>query len=82
LKSQVIWVPEGTFTLVPSMSVSPVFFSLTMAPVRKLVPARSVMLTEPLFTPLLGVIPATVGGGHSTENPPARVALWPSWFST
>jgi hypothetical protein len=83
LKSQVIWMPPGTTTtLVPSMGVCPVFCSWTVAPSRKFVPARSVMFTEPVFTPVLGVMPVTVGAGCPTVKPSVRVPFLPSSFST
>ncbi len=50
-----------TVTLVPGMSGWPDLASLTAAAVRKLVPARLVMWTVPVLTPLAGVMPVTLG---------------------
>ena len=44
------------------MSLSPVRVSFTVAPARKPVPARFVMLTALLLSPEFGVMLVTVGG--------------------
>jgi hypothetical protein len=81
LKLQVILVADTTTTPVALMSACAAFVSFTVAPARKFVPARLVMLTAPLLVPLLGVIPVTVGALNSMVNtagaevPPPGVGL-------
>jgi hypothetical protein len=70
----VIFVEETTTTLVAAISLCPVFVSFTVAPDINPVPARFVILTEPVFTLVLGVILVTVGAGYVILNPFVRVA--------
>ena len=84
LKVQVICAELTTFTLVPTMSNCPAFVSFTLAPGRKFVPARLVMLTLPVFRPAFGVMAVTVGGPPVavTVKPPARTPACRSVFVT
>ena len=67
-KVHVILVGETMVTLVLAMSVDPVRFSLTVAPDRKPVPVRFVMLIVFVFTPVFGVIDPTVGGAPTKDT--------------
>lgn len=51
------------------ISDDPVLFRRTVAPATKPVPDKSVMLTDPVFTPAFGVIDITVGAGCVIVNP-------------
>ena len=69
LKSHVICDEFTTTTLVALMSAWPDLASLTVAPDWKLLPARLVMCTVPVFCPLLGVMLVTVGTGAAVAQP-------------
>ena len=75
LNAQVICVGLTMVTLVPGMSVCPVFFSETVTPGRNPVPARLVMLTLPVLAAVAGVMLVTVGAGAVTVKPPEKVAV-------
>jgi hypothetical protein len=72
-KVQVIRVGETTTTFVPTISAYPVRFSLTDAPDTKPVPARFVILTVVVFTPVFGVMDVTVG-----DTDPEITVMYPS----
>ncbi len=82
LKLQVICVGETTTTELALISVLPLFVSLTVAPGRNPVPARLVIFTVVPVTPVLGVMPLTVGAGLVTVNPLLSVPDWVSVLVT
>ena len=63
-----------TVTPVAFMSPCPLFWSFTVVPVWKLVPARLVMETVVPTKPLLGLTEETIGGGVTTELPYSQTA--------
>jgi hypothetical protein len=82
-KVQVICEAETTFKLVAVISgPAEAFTSFTVAPVRKFVPARLVILTVQPRTCVAGAIDVTVGVGVLTVNAFDNIPLLPSGLVT